>query len=80
MTSNKHFAINAHNINTENIEIFENFNTTIKQRIFSNGKQVIRIDTEDYFKKTCHFMNEKFDFYDLIILSDHLNQKDSLLI
>tara|TARA_Y100001980_G_C14552300_1_gene336399 strand:+ start:615 stop:1532 length:918 start_codon:yes stop_codon:yes gene_type:complete len=63
--------LNAHNINTENIEIFENFNTTIKQRIFSNGKQVIRIDTEDYFKKTCHFMNEKFDFYDLIILSDY---------
>ena len=43
----------------------------IKQRIFSNDKQIARIDNEEYLKQKCSFMDESFNNYDIIVLSDY---------
>jgi len=58
-------------INVNYIDIIQNFNTTLKQRIFSNGKQIVRVDNEELLEKNCSFMNENFDGFDIIILSDY---------
>ena len=58
-------------INVNYIDIIQNFNTTLKQRIFSNGKQIVRVDNEELLEKKCSFMNENFDDFDIIILSDY---------
>lgn len=58
-------------INVNYIDIIKNFKTTLKQRIFSNGEQILRIDNEEFFEKKCSFMNENFDDFDIIILSDY---------
>lgn len=50
------------------------FKTTIKERIFSNGNQVLRIDSEEIIKNWFPpFFSEEFkvDNYDLVILSDY---------
>ena len=59
-------------INIENIEIIDNHPTTLKQRIYSDGKQVARLDTERIIN--WHPSSEiKHDYsnYDVIILSDY---------
>lgn len=56
-------------INTENIEIIKNHPTTLKQRIYSNKKQVARIDVEHIIDWTSDF--KLYQNYDLIILSDY---------
>ncbi len=56
-------------INTKNIEIIKNHPTTLKQRIYSNKKQVARIDVEHIIDWTSDF--KLYQNYDLIILSDY---------
>jgi rfaE bifunctional protein kinase chain/domain len=63
--------LKSKNINTQHIEIIENYSTTIKERIFCNGTQLARIDTESTLKQKCSFMSYEFDNYDIIILSDY---------
>ena len=56
-------------INIENIEIIDNHPTTLKQRIYSDGKQVARLDSEriiDWQPDS----EIKYD-YNIIILSDY---------
>ena len=59
-------------INIENIEIIDNHPTTLKQRIYSDGKQVARLDTEkiiDWQPDSDIAYTERD--YDIIILSDY---------
>ena len=62
--------LNNRGINTDNIDIIDNHPTTLKKRVYSDGKQVIRIDKEEYLH--CN-PPESFDYtdYDVIILSDY---------
>jgi len=59
-------------INTSGIKVFKNHQTSVKQRIYSNGVQVARIDTEKiiekYDEKT---LLRNCNQYDLIVLSDY---------
>ena len=56
-------------IKTEGIELIDDHPTTLKQRIYSDGKQVARIDTE---KITNWQPNSELQQnYDIIILSDY---------
>jgi rfaE bifunctional protein kinase chain/domain len=59
-----------HYINTDYINRVDNHTTTLKQRIYSNGKQVARIDQEKYFEWNPPESFEYID-YDAIILSDY---------
>ena len=56
-------------IKTEEIEIIDNYPTTLKQRIYSDGKQVARLDTEKIMNWQSSSNIEKD--YDIIILSDY---------
>ena len=58
-------------IDTTHINKIKNFNTTLKQRIYSNDIQIARIDNEEILEKKCSFMDENFNNYDVIILSDY---------
>ena len=53
------------------IDRIRNFKTTIKQRIYSNDKQIARIDNEEILEQECSFMDNKYNNYDVIILSDY---------
>jgi len=53
------------------IDRIRNFKTTVKQRIYSNDKQIARIDNEEILEQECSFMDNKFNNYDVIILSDY---------
>ncbi|MDB3980055.1 PfkB family carbohydrate kinase [Candidatus Marinimicrobia bacterium] len=59
-------------INVESIDIIKNHPTTLKQRIYSNGKQVARLDTEKIIDWTPNKI-EDIDYtkYDLVIVSDY---------
>ncbi|MED5475624.1 MAG: PfkB family carbohydrate kinase [Candidatus Neomarinimicrobiota bacterium] len=63
--------LNEKGINSTYIDKIKNFKTTLKQRIYSNDKQIARIDNEEILEQRCSFMDLKFDNYDLIILSDY---------
>ncbi len=59
-------------IKTEGIDSIDNHPTTLKQRVYSNGKQVARLDTEKIInweidKDTSYIVED----YDIIILSDY---------
>ena len=58
------------NIDTSHLRTYDNYTTSIKQRIFSNGKQVVRIDKEDYFDYKLTYP-EDIDQYDACIISDY---------
>jgi len=59
-------------IKTEGIEIIDNHPTTLKQRIYSNGKQVVRFDTEKIIDwKSDTIMKQNYNDYDIVILSDY---------
>ena len=59
-------------INIENIEIIDNHPTTLKQRIYSDGKQVARLDTETIINwQPASEMKHGYNDYDIIILSDY---------
>ena len=56
-------------IKTEGIELIDDHPTTLKQRIYSDGKQVARVDTEKIMNwKTNAEIQQN---YDIIILSDY---------
>lgn len=56
-------------IKTEGIELIDGHPTTLKQRIYSDGKQVVRIDTEKI--RNWQLTSEVQQNYDIIILSDY---------
>ena len=56
-------------IKTEGVELIDNHPTTLKQRIYSEGKQVARLDTEKIINwKTNAEVQQN---YDIVILSDY---------
>jgi ADP-heptose synthase, bifunctional sugar kinase/adenylyltransferase len=61
--------LNDKGINTDGINIIKNHPTTLKKRIYSNGKQVVRLDTEvlKEFSNPIHNITD----YDVCILSDY---------
>jgi rfaE bifunctional protein kinase chain/domain len=58
-------------INVDGIDVVENHPTTLKQRIYSNGKQVARIDKELIVEWNPNFQSKNIGFYDACILSDY---------
>ena len=59
-------------INIEAINIIDNHPTTLKQRIYSDGKQVARLDTEKIIDwQPDSEMKHNYSNYDIIILSDY---------
>lgn len=61
--------LNDKGINTDGINIIKNHPTTLKKRIYSDGKQVVRLDTED-IKEFPTFV-DNITNYDICILSDY---------
>lgn len=61
--------LNDKGINTDGINIIKNHPTTLKKRIYSDGKQVVRLDTE-VFKEFSNPIHNITD-YDVCILSDY---------
>ena len=57
-------------INTDNIEIIDNHITTLKKRIYSNGKQLARIDKEAYLEWSIK-NNFNYESYDAVVISDY---------
>ena len=58
-------------INIDGIDIIKNHPTTLKQRIYSDGKQVARLDTEKIIDWTSSFLSNNLKHYDTCILSDY---------
>jgi rfaE bifunctional protein kinase chain/domain len=58
-------------IDISGIEIIKNHPTTLKQRIYSDGKQVARLDTEKIVDLSSNFLSENIDNYHTYILSDY---------
>tara|TARA_Y100001970_G_scaffold274392_1_gene374040 strand:- start:193 stop:1149 length:957 start_codon:yes stop_codon:yes gene_type:complete len=59
-------------INTEKIEIIDDHPTTLKQRIYSDGKQVARLDTEKIINwEIDEDTTDIAENYDVLILSDY---------
>ncbi len=64
--------LNNKGINIKGIEIIDNHPTTLKQRIYSDGKQVARIDTEKIINwEIDNKIDDIVKNYDIIILSDY---------
>lgn len=58
-------------INIENIDIIKNHPTTLKQRIYSDGKQVARLDKEQILNWNPKLSQLNIDSYDACIVSDY---------
>jgi rfaE bifunctional protein kinase chain/domain len=58
-------------INIDGIEIIKNHPTTLKQRIYSNGKQVARLDIEKILDWTPEISDDNLHNYDACIVSDY---------
>jgi len=59
-------------MNIKNIHIIDNHPTTLKQRIYSDDKQVARLDTEKIINWQPDFeIKHDYSDYDVIILSDY---------
>jgi len=58
-------------ININGIKIIQNHPTTLKQRIYSNGKQVARIDKERAIDFKSDFLSKNINNYDVCIFSDY---------
>ena len=58
-------------INIDDIIIMEDYPTTLKQRIYSDGKQVARLDTEQIIDWNPKFLPKNLGNYDACILSDY---------
>ena len=58
-------------VNIGGIDIIEEHSTTLKQRIYSDGKQVARLDTEKILEWTPQISDYKLDNYDACIVSDY---------
>ena len=61
--------LNDKGINIDGIRIIKNHPTTLKKRIYSDGKQVVRVDTEN-IKEFPTFV-DNITNYDICILSDY---------
>ena len=58
-------------VNIGGIDIVEEHPTTLKQRIYSDGKQVARLDTEKILEWSPQISDYKLDNYDACIISDY---------
>ncbi len=58
-------------INVEGIDVIKNHPTTLKQRIYSDGKQVARLDTESILDWSPNFSSHPVNSYNVCILSDY---------
>ncbi|MDA7641975.1 PfkB family carbohydrate kinase [Candidatus Marinimicrobia bacterium] len=58
-------------VNIGGIDIVEEHPTTLKQRIYSDGKQVARLDTEKILEWSPQISDYKLDNYDACIVSDY---------
>ena len=58
-------------IDIDGIDIIKNHPTTLKQRIYSDGKQVARLDTEKIVGWTPNFLSKNLKNYHACILSDY---------
>jgi rfaE bifunctional protein kinase chain/domain len=58
-------------INVDNIDIIKNHPTTLKQRIYSDGKQIARIDTEKILDWRFKISDYNLDNYDACVVSDY---------
>ena len=58
-------------INIDGIDIIKDHPTTLKQRIYSDGKQVARVDTEKIIDWEPNFLSKDLNRYDACILSDY---------
>ena len=58
-------------INISGIDIIKNHPTTLKQRIYCDGKQVARVDTEKIIDLEPNFLSRNIGNYDACILSDY---------
>jgi rfaE bifunctional protein kinase chain/domain len=58
-------------INIDGIDMIKDHPTTLKQRIYSNGKQVSRLDTEKIIDWKPNFLSKNIGNYDACILSDY---------
>ena len=56
---------------TKNIKKIKNHITTLKQRIYSNGEQVVRIDKEKIKDFKLNFKKMNLEKYDACIISDY---------
>jgi len=66
--------LNNQRIDTSHLEIIKNHNTTLKQRIYSDGVQVARLDKEkiiDWDPRLNLTVKMNYNDYDVIILSDY---------
>ena len=63
--------LNSEGINTDGIDIIKNHPTTLKQRIYSDGKQVARLDTEKIINSKFNLLSKNLSHYDVCILSDY---------
>jgi rfaE bifunctional protein kinase chain/domain len=58
-------------INIDGIDIIKNHPTTLKQRIYSDGKQVARLDTEKILEWNPQISDDNLHNYDACIVSDY---------
>ena len=58
-------------INIDGIDIIKNHPTTLKKRIYCDGKQVARLDTEKIIDWKSNFFSKNIGNYDACILSDY---------
>ena len=63
--------LKSNGININGIDIIKDHSTTLKQRIYSDGKQVARLDTEKIIDWKINFMLKNIGNYDVCILSDY---------
>ena len=65
--------LGSHNIDVSGIEIIKNHPTTVKKRIYSNNRQVARLDIEEKYKwkPSRNTYNNIKKNYDIIIISDY---------
>ena len=58
-------------IEIDGIELIDNHPSTLKQRIYSDGKQVARLDTEKILDSSLKILDHNLDYYDACIVSDY---------
>ena len=65
--------LKAKSVSTNYIEVLEDYPTTVKKRIYSNGVQVARLDTEKIinWSPSKEFLDVNFEEFDVVILSDY---------
>ncbi len=62
--------LQGYNISTEFIDVLKEHQTTVKKRVYLDGKQILRIDNELYHKWDNN-NNINFKEFDVVIISDY---------